>query len=316
MSVWADKNEDNVLDCIEEACRNSNELVENFHKKDRVHENGVDISCENLGKKINFQAKVKPGKEHIEQLERFSESVADERIYVYVDQPSRPFKKSMDKLNGVVDFWDAKKLDEFLISNRSQLYIRYMFLNTTLARDIHDALFKIFSCSNVNPTPLESPILDYWWDFKDRATKLHANLELIELFWKDRLLSQDKHSSIVLKGLLDEIFLGFAIIAKTCSKGLLDVITRIAKQQPSVLSYYVIKVLKSTPWGGMVCMKGETECSVKEKSIIHEWMLPTKGSGSEYSLISNYLGDFHNIGQNIEAGVDYVFSARQNREAT
>ena len=309
MSVWADATEEGILDFLEEAFRNFGyESVENFHKYDRRHENGVDIACKGFGKTIDLQAKIKPRQKDIAQLEKLAKSSASEKIYVYVEQPSRPFKKRMSGLIGPISFWDSVELHKFLISNRSQLYIRNMFLNCQLSRDINDTISKIFSYSNVNPKPIEPLILEQWWNFKDRAVKLHANLEQMELFWKDKLLSQDRHDSIILEKLLDEILISFSIIAKTCSEHLLQLVDVISKKQPSILSYYVVKVLESSSWIGMHMLKEKGGDPVKAKEIIHNWMLPTKNSASEYSLIGNYLTEYYHVGEAIEDGVDFVFN--------
>lgn len=313
MSVWEGKIEDDILDCIEEACRNSYEIVENFHKKDRLHENSVDISCERSGEKTNFQAKVKPGKKDIAQLVKFSKSVATKRIYIYVDQPSRPFKERMLRLKKLVDFWDAEQLHKFLLENRSQLYIRFSFLGCKMAQDIYSVLLKIFSQSKLNPTPLDSSMVNDWWEFKDRAVKLHSSLEHEDLYWKDKLLSQADHDPVTLERLLGEVFLSFSIIGKTCSEDLLSHINTIIGREPSVMSYYVIKVLKSSSWMGMGRLKDELGDPSKAGDTIHNWMLPTKASGSEYSLISNYLGDLHRGAEAIEDGVDFVFEDFENK---
>ena len=213
----------------------------------------------------------------------------------------------MTKLGKLVDFWDSKELHKFLLANRSQLYIRFGFLGCKLATDIYDVLRSIFSRSGLNPQPLDPAILDDWWDFKDRAVKLHSSLEYTELLWNDRLLSRDRHDPIVLEELLDEIFSSFSIIARTCSGDLLNLVNTIAGKQPNVLSYYVIRVLGSSPWMGMAKVKGETSNPIKVKDAIHDWMLPTKGSSSEYSLINFYLRDLHQVSEAIEDGVDFVF---------
>lgn len=313
MSTWDNHDEDDILDCIEEACRNSYDLVENFHKKDRVHENSVDIYCQKTDEKVNFQAKFKPGKKDIEQLKKFSKSAADKRIYVYIEQPSRPFKERMTKLESLIDFWDDKKLHEFLLENHSQLYIRFTFLGCRLVKDIREVLFKIFSYSKLDPMHLEYSMLDDWWDFKDRAVKLHSSLEHTELLWTNRLLSQKGHDAIVLEELLDDILLSFSVIARTCSDDLLNLINRIAGKQPNVLSYYVGQVLVSSPWMGMARLKNEIADSVKARKTIDNWILATASGGSEYSLICYYLRDLHKVGEAIEDGVDFVFKDFEKR---
>ena len=310
MSVWEDRSEDDILECIVEAYQNARyDNIENFHKYDRRHEEGIDLACQGFGEKIHLQAKVKPRLKDVKQLEKLSESSADRKIYVYVKQPTRSFKSHIAKLKGLVEFWNSKKLHDFLVSNQSQVYFRYLFLDCELVRDIYNILIQIFSCSKIDPKPLDSSILKEWWDLKDRAVKLHANLEHLELYWKDEILAMDRHDPSVLENVLKKIFHSFSIIAKTCSGDLLDLIVKISNKRPSVLSRYVREVLKSSSWIGMNHLKDEVDNPAEARNIIQEWVLPSGKYGSEYSLIDNYLRNLHYASIAIEDGVDFLFDA-------
>jgi hypothetical protein len=156
-------------------------------------------------------------------------------------------------------------------------------------------------------------MLNDWWEFKDRTVKLHSCLEHEDLYWKDKLLSQVDHNPVNLERLLSEVLLSFSIISNTCSEDLLNHINTITAKEPSVVSYYVIKVLKSSSWMGMGRLKDELGDPAKARDTIHSWMLPTKGSNSEYSLISSYLGDLCRAAEAIEDGVDFVFDDYENK---
>lgn len=305
--LWEDKNEDDILECIKEGWQNLGfHSIVNFHKYDRRHEDGVDLSCEDSGQTIHLQAKMKPLQKDIAQMKKLSRSSANKKIYVYVCQPSKPFADEMKRLSALIDFWDSGKLHNYLIASRCQLYLRYMFLDSDLVRDIYNILIKLFESSRIKPLKLDFSILNDWWNLKDRSVKLHATLEYLAFYWKDKLLSQYKHDPTVLNSLLDEIFLSLSIASKNGSKDLLNLIVGISEKQPNVLSCYLTKVLKSSSWIGM---EKVAICPNEAKKIIQEWILRKhfQRSGSEYSLIDSYLQDLYHCSIAIEDGVDFVF---------
>jgi hypothetical protein len=167
----------------------------------------------------------------------------------------------------------------------------------------------LFSSSRVKPLPLDFSTLDEWWELKDRTVKLHANLEHLEYFWKNKLLSQDKHDVAILSDILNGIFLSCSIISKTCSKDILDLVSGILDKQPSLLSNYVKAVLPSSPWIGMYQLKNKIDQPKECKKIIQQWVLPmpVQKYGSEYSMIADYLTDLRHCSEAIEDGVDFVF---------
>lgn len=307
-TLWENKSEDELLDCLVEAYQNLGyDYVENIHKNDRRHEDGTDIECQGFGETIHIQAKMKPRQGDIAQLYKLAASTSDKKIYVYVKRPTRPFKEHIRKMDGVIDFWDSEKLHDFLITNRCQLYLRYLFLDNELVRNICEIIIRIFSHWKIDSMPLDNSILDDWWSLKDRAVKLHANLEHLELYWKDEILSKDCHNPSVLKNLLDKIFLSFAIINRNSAQDLLSLIEKLEDKRPSVLSFYVNRVLESSSWIGMHQLKDEIDNTKDAMNRIHEWVLPSEKKVSEYSLIYKYLSDLHQAGMAIEDGVDFVF---------
>jgi hypothetical protein len=107
--------------------------------------------------------------------------------------------------------------------------------------------------------------------------------------------------------MLEEILLSLDITAEMCSKDLLELVTRIGNIQPSVLSSYVSRVLRSSSWIGMGRLKDEIGNPAKARNIIQKWLLGSSGNSSEYSLICGYLRELHHAANAIEDGVDFVF---------
>lgn len=202
-NVWNGKIEENILDCLEESFLNANfKQVINWHRIDRAHEESVDIECINDNYRQVLQAKVKPGKDDIEQLLKLSTTQADKRLYVYIQKPSASFKIEMDKLNVKIEFLNIAELHNLLIKNRSIQYLRYLLLNSELTRDLKNTLTTIVSCRKIRANPLQLEDLENWWLFKDRAVKTHATLEHLENIWHDTLFKTDKHDEETYRRLL------------------------------------------------------------------------------------------------------------------
>jgi len=148
-SVWKNRHEDDVLECLKEAYDNAGYHVVNFHEIDRAHEKGVDLECKRSEEKIHVQTKMKPGSRDLKQLIRLSKSTANKRIYVHVGQPSILFKNKMENYKDTVEFWDNSKLHDFLLYNRSLKYFRLLYLSSDLIKKhpwdfIHNIF--LFSC--------------------------------------------------------------------------------------------------------------------------------------------------------------------------
>jgi len=69
-NVWKNRDEEFIHQCLEEAFEFQSYKVRNLHKSDRSHENGVDLECTNPDEKVAIQAKIKPSKPDIEQLQK------------------------------------------------------------------------------------------------------------------------------------------------------------------------------------------------------------------------------------------------------
>jgi hypothetical protein len=306
-STWKGKTENDLLECLEEAFNNAGHSVYNLHKHDRSHEEGVDMECQKAKEKTLLQAKLRPAKKDLKQLKKLARSEADKRIYIYAENPSVSFRKGMKDLESHVEFWNAQKLHDFLINCRSLSYLRFLFLDSELVKNIREVLRGIFSCCEVSPQELESDILNDWWEFKDRTVKVHASLEYLEDFWKDRIFTIDKHDTAEYRRVLESIFFSFRLISKHSSQDLVDLVRMIKGSHPGIFSKYVNVVLDRSNWIGM----GETARQIrnedKANESISEWVVPQLGSGSEYSQIHSYLENLHEVAEAVEDGVDGLF---------
>lgn len=213
----------------------------------------------------------------------------------------------MENLKDIVQFWDSRNLHSFLIQHRSLLYLRYLFLNCNLVKNFAKILFDIFSCCEISPQQLESSNLNNWWKFKDRTVKVHACLQHLESFWKDRIFTIDKHDADKYRSILDSIFFSLELIVKYCSEDLVDIITEIKTCHPSNFSEYVNVVLARSNWIGMGLAKREIHNKDRATKIIDDWVVPRPRCRTEFSQIHDYLENLEDVAEALEDGVDWLF---------
>jgi hypothetical protein len=306
--VWKERTEEELLSCLEEAFRKVGYIhVYNWHKTDRAHEESVDIECQNPQKRVVIQAKIKPAKDDLDQLRKLSHSVANERIYVYVENPSLSFKKEMEALNQQVKFWDSDTLHTFLMQYPSMSYLRFLLLSCELVKDITKSLDEIFSCKDIVPQGLKLLNLKKWWLLKDRAVKLHANMEFLEYFWKEHLFKIDTHDNNEYRRIVEEILVSSKIISGSTSEDLVNIVTEIKNTYPSVFSEYINVVLARTNWADMQYIRHGSYDKKQITRLIENWLVPSPSSSSEYSQIAHYLDNFNQVAEAIEDGIDWLF---------
>ncbi len=304
-AVWSIFNdEDTIQGCVEEAFSKKGYDVTNYHKADKRHENGVDIVCESPEERINIQVKVKPRGKDIDQLKKLSETKADKKIYIYVSDPVVNFDNKKSNYKDV-EFWNDKKLHDFLIENGSTVYLRLLFLSSGMLRNIVSSLETITLCQDVQSSQLKDNVQSLEWiNLKDRAVKLHASLELVYEWYKSKFLKKDKVDKKEVETYLDEIFTFFDLIDKNSTRDLYFVLNGLKKRYPNLLSKYVEVTSHASNWIGMPYHVNDDD--IVER--IRNWVLPKeRQSNSFYRLTNFYLNRLREIAEAIEDGVDWVF---------
>jgi len=303
-NIWKNRDEEIIQDCLDEAYSKMGYRVTNYHRIDRRHEKGIDLSCENPDEKIHIQTKKKPLKADIKQLKELSKSKANKKIYVYVEMPVVAFKKEMEKTKNV-DFWDNEKLHDFLIENKSTKYLRILFLSSNLVRRIVDILEKIAYADKTKPKPLENDQVGWWWVFKDRAVKLHGSLELLRDWYQAEFLKKDKMEKEDIEKYLKNIFAFFNLIDQNSAYGLSIVTDQIKRLYPQLLSEYAKITEGRSNWLKMPYISRVKACYIRE--LIENWVIPEEETiASFYSQINFYIKNLMEIADAIEDGVDWV----------
>jgi hypothetical protein len=307
-SVWDGKVEEDILSCLEEAYNNANfKEVYNWHRIDRAHEESVDIECKNNNYRQILQAKIKPGKNDIEQLFKLSKTNADRRIYVYVQKPSAAFKAEMDHLSGEIEFLNIDGLHNLLVKYRSILYLRFLLLDSNLTKDLKETLLKIVSCRKILTSQLQFGDLENWWLFKDRAVKVHAAMEYLYNFWHDTLFKADKHDEDTYRRIIENVLFSFEITSNYCSNDLKEIVHEIKTTHPNVLSEYMAVVLGRSNWINMMPLKWDNFDEKKTIDLIENFLIPPPKGFSEYLELNDYLYNLNDVSEAIEDGVDWLY---------
>src|SRR2546425_7399305 len=124
--------EDALQGWLEEAYVNQGYSCYNWHEMERVNEKGIDIECESTEEKVLLAVKIRPKKEDIEQLQKFSEIPAARKIYVHWSPPTRDFQKQLDRSS--VETLTDGALKKFLVVHASVGYMKWRFIKTTTLR--------------------------------------------------------------------------------------------------------------------------------------------------------------------------------------
>ena len=106
---------------------------ENLHKADRAREEGADLVLKTRNHSIALAVKIKPKNVDRQQLSDLSKRGEDKRIYVYIRTPSGKFRDSMGEYEGIVDFWNRDKLNNFFVTNNLGFTVSLIFDDNDLS---------------------------------------------------------------------------------------------------------------------------------------------------------------------------------------
>lgn len=184
-AAWQDAKEEDLLTILSESYEDMGCETYSVHENRAGSERGIDLTVRNQEQTIIFQLKVRPRKADIPQLEEFSSQSADKRVYVYLKDPTRPFKDKMDLMRDKVEFWDIFRLHEELIKLHSASYIHRLFSNLSLVRKIRDALLILYKNRNIAKGELvDTTVLELLWRMKDETVKLTGTMRLLHEQWR------------------------------------------------------------------------------------------------------------------------------------
>lgn len=165
---------------------------ENLHKADRAREEGADLVLRKPKHSIALAVKIKPTSKDRQQLSDLSKRGEDKKTYVYIHTPSGKFRECMREYEGIVDFWNREKLNNFFVIKNLGFTVSLIFDDIDLSQTIRQAQKTLFGlgerCRKLKkgaPAPLDSQSFKLLFRLKDDAVSLHkTNQNVITLFEK------------------------------------------------------------------------------------------------------------------------------------
>lgn len=160
--------------------------VKNLHQADRANENGADIVVEKDTEKIAIAVKIKPTKTDRDQVIDLSNRLEGKKIYIYIKTPTDKFQDFVKEFSNKIDFWDAKKLNDFFRKKHPYFMANIIFDTSDIHRELEGLKFLLFYlrevCSKLKKEPVKKLNKNDFlilWRLKDVAVTLHKTNETI-----------------------------------------------------------------------------------------------------------------------------------------
>jgi hypothetical protein len=296
--------EDALQGWLEEAYVNQGYECYNWHRMERVNEKGMDIECESTEQKVLLAVKIRPKKEDIHQLQKFSEISAARKIYVHWSPPTRDFQRQLDGSN--VETLTDGALKKFLVVNASVGYLKWRFIQTTTLRLITKSISEIYECEHVPNRQFASHDFAPIWKLKSAAVKLKADIRLTKNYFGDKIIREKEQSGAarITDSVLDLIYMMDAD-----AKEFYAIVSSTRKEAPHLLRAFIDKISPRT--GGKELHNSMQLSETAQKSAkIEEWLIEDKEAYKFHSTLSWLSMTLENLEDRfslLSYGVDWVF---------
>lgn len=181
---WDNFNEPQIQALIAILFHSIGYYLENLHKADRAREEGADLVLKKRNHSIALAVKIKPKNRDRQQLSDLSKRGEDKKIYVYIRTPSGKFRDSMGEYEGIVDFWNRDKLNNFFVTNNLGFTVSLIFDDNDLSQTIRQAQKTLFGLLQKSrklkkraPAPLDSQTFKLFFRLKDDGVSLYKTNE-------------------------------------------------------------------------------------------------------------------------------------------
>ncbi len=181
---WDNFNEPQIQALIAILFHSIGYYPENLHKADRAREEGADLVLKKRNHSIALAVKIKPKNRDRQQLSDLSKRGEDKKIYVYIRTPSGKFRDSMGEYEGIVDFWNRDKLNNFFVTNNLAFTVSLIFDDNDLSQTIRQAQKTLFGLLQKSrklkkraPAPLDSQTFKLLFRLKDDGVSLYKTNE-------------------------------------------------------------------------------------------------------------------------------------------
>jgi len=316
ISVWSGFSETCVLECLEKTYRKLGYSIMNLHNTDRVHEEGVDLVCQKGSEEIRIQAKMKPRKTDVEQLVHFAKNTKGKNIYVYVDNPTKPFRETMKAISNV-QFWDSSQLHKFLVENESIEYYCLYFSKHPLVLSLKRSYELIIGKrqTSYRKHKLSADELGRLWIAKDNSVKVAVSLQFIYLKWNRTLMAKTEKRRKEFELILGEIFKDLDMAYGLFGDKLVASIEDLSVKHPNLIGLFWHLVSQRTNWNTYTTFVDNSD-SLKNSLFftLYYWICPLSNESKKnlmsgfYSSMNYLLENLHDVAKDIEDGLDWVLA--------
>jgi hypothetical protein len=315
--------EETIQDFITEAHQNEGWSVKNVHKKDRRHERGADLIAKNQGKRRLIAMKKKPGKGDLKQLEMLhSRKKEGELLYAYVEDPSEPFRKEMEAVEGDIRFLGPSKLHSLLVHGESIDYMVEIFSRHSLSRELSTAIGITWRSRSIEPpqSAIDWEDAKALWVIKDAVLKVRSSLGVVVLRWEDKLMKRKEMEPTTFEEILDSVLEDLDYVQRFTGGGLVGAFGKARGTRPHILSQLWSSIRNRTSWIDFTLKAEEMGSEVDVAEAARRfWVVPgTPGwsphtgviRGSMKGFYSGIVGILKNLGavaEGFDRGVELAW---------
>lgn len=251
LEALQDSAEETVQDFITEAHENEGWRVKNVHKTDRRHEKGADLIARRKGRRRLIAVKKKPRSDDLKQLDMLhSRKKEGELLYAYVEDPSEPFRKKMEAVEGDIRFLGPSELHSLLVHGESIDYMVEIFSRHSLSRELSTAIGITWRSRSVKPphSAIDWEDAKALWVIKDAVLKARSSLGVVVLRWEDKLMKRRDMVPDRFEKTLDLVLEDLDYVQRFTGGGLIGAFGKAGETRPHILSQLWSSIRMRTSW--------------------------------------------------------------------
>lgn len=290
-----------------EAFENQGYECINFHESGASVEGGIDILSNKINEKIAVAVKIKPQQKDLTQLGKFIKNTASKHIYIYINDPTRPFYEEITryKEEGYLEIYNSHLLHAFLVKNKSIGYLKKFLFNHPIFQNYIKILETWSSVRHTKKSKIDLSDLKLMWDWKDKVVSFHKTAKFYFDYKDQRIKDIIVEREETFKELLDETIVYLDYLNKEIAE-LKSVFESIKKTNPGILAEM---------W--MICKSRSNWCEILPKienkndeinKIFFEWFFNFE-LRIPYTFISYVLERMADLGEYTEYAIDRAFEA-------
>jgi len=336
---WDKFSEEEIQHLISMLFFNLNYHIEHLHKSDRANESGADIIVKKGKENIAIAVKIKPDNKDRTQLIDLVARRESKKIYIYIKTPTSKFINFIKKYNKKVEFWDAKKLNDFFFQ-KNPYFSSYIIFDNHQINDslieIKELLFWLLELSKdaakkeFSPMDKESHFL--LWRLKDASVVLNQTNFLIERLFEEPFNFKNK----IFEEHFIRIFLNYLDTLQIKIISFKKYFLKFLEKNPQLVLNSISEHSSSSHWffisgynpiNDISVLKNELNEAIENKKLlnilhknikkkryrdIEEYEKDIAKGNDIWKAIQNKLKSLHYLGEGIEYVIDDILTQNFN----